>query len=116
MKPENSKNRNVDSLLIEKLSSLGSLSNSTRAGILIVLLALKKATFTDILTAVKVSKSSLSTSLSLLEKSGYIRIEHGFLRRGGPRTIIIITNEGEKAIVEYLDLMGELAKLTSESK
>ena len=89
---------------------LGPLSNSTRVGILVVLLALKKATFTDILAAVKTSKSSLSTSLSILERSGYVKIEHGFFQRGGPRTIIVITTEGEKAITDYLNIMDRLTK------
>jgi len=112
MKPdETDKLENDTSSLIGRLSSLGPLSNSGRAGILIVLLGLKRATFTDILVAVKTSKSSLSTSLSILERSGYVRTEYGFFRRGGPRTIIVITKEGEEAIIEYLNIMGKITQI-----
>jgi len=108
---ENSNTDNDTSLLIRRLSKLGPLSSQTRVGIMVVLLALKKATFTDILVAIRTSKSSLSTSLSILERSGYIRTEYGFFSRGGPRTIIIITEEGENAISEYLDIMGRLINI-----
>ncbi len=107
---DNGNPANDTSTLVSKLSMLGALSNSTRVGIMVVLLALKKATFTDILVAVKTSKSSLSTSLSILERAGYIKIEHGFFRKGGPRTVIVITAEGDRAITEYLDLMDKLTR------
>ncbi len=91
-----------------RLSSLGPLTNSTRVGILIVLVAVRKATFTDLLLAVKLPKSSLNTSLSILQEAGYITSHTGFSRKDGPRTVVQITELGEKAVREYAQLMHEL--------
>lgn len=92
--------------LVEELASMGPFSNPTRVGIMVVLLALRRATFTDILMAVKISKSSLNSSLNILERNGYVKIEHGFLRMGGPRTIVKITEKGEDEITRYLKFMN----------
>ena len=98
-----------------KLSSLGPLTNSTRVGILIVLLGVKWATFTDLLLAVKLPKSSLNTSLSILQEAGYITLRTGFSSRDRPRTIVQITALGEKAVREYAVLMHDLmGGMTSE--
>lgn len=99
---------NPDSSPLEKLSSLGPLSNSSRVGILIVLLGVKWATFTDLLLAVKLPKSSLNISLSILQEAGYVTLRTGFSSRDRPRTLVQITDLGEKAVREYALLMREL--------
>lgn len=75
---------------------------------MVALLPLKRATFTELLLAVKVPKSSLNTSLAILEQSGYIVIRKGFstLR---PRTFVESTSKGEQAIRDQLALMKDLA-------
>lgn len=94
---------------LSNLTSSGPLSSSARVGIMVALIPLKKATFTELLLAVKVPKSSLNTSLAILEENGYVVIRKGFsaLR---PRTFIQITQQGEKAIKEHLALMQDLAE------
>lgn len=91
-----------------KLSSLGPLTNSARVGILIVLLGVKWATFTDLLLAVKLPKSSLNISLSILQEAGYVTLRTGFSSKDRPRTLVQITEIGEKAVREYAQLMHEL--------
>lgn len=99
---------------VEELASMGPFSNPTRVGIMVVLLALRRATFTDLLMAVKMSKSSLNSSLSILERNNYVRIEHGFLRMGGPRTIVKITEEGENETIRYLKFMNRFTNSIME--
>lgn len=98
----------ADDSLLGRLSSLGPLTNSARVGILIVLLGVKWATFTDLLLAVKLPKSSLSMSLSILQESGYIILRTGLSKKDRPRTLVQITDRGEKAVKEYARLMHEL--------
>jgi DNA-binding transcriptional ArsR family regulator len=94
------------------LSSLskGPLSNSARVAILAALLAIRRTTFTELMLAVNVPKSSLNLSLSVLKENKFITVRRGFLAVGGPRTIVEITSEGEKAITDHLLLMQSLAK------
>jgi DNA-binding transcriptional ArsR family regulator len=94
------------------LSSLskGPLSNSARVAILAALLAIRRTTFTELMLAVNVPKSSLNLSLSVLKENKFITVRRGFLAVGGPRTIVEITSEGEKAIMDHLLLMQSLAK------
>lgn len=99
---------------VEELASMGPFSNPTKVGIMVVLLALRRATFTDLLMAVKISKSSLNSSLNILERNGYVNIEHGFIRMGGPRTIVKITEKGENEITRYLKFMNRFTNSIME--
>ena len=94
------------------LSSLskGPLSNPARVAILAALLAIRRTTFTELMLAVNVPKSSLNLSLSVLKENKFITVRRGFLAVGGSRTIVEITSEGEKAIMDHLLLMQRLAK------
>lgn len=96
--------------LIDLPSSSGPLSSSARVAILAALLAFKRTTFTELMLAVNLPKSSLNLSLSILSQSKYVTVRKGFLQIGGPRTIVEITPEGEKAIKGHLILMQNLAK------
>ena len=93
---------------VQKLTSLGPLSNSARVGILIILMGPRKATFTDLLLASKLPKSSLNASLGMLQEAGYVSTQISFVKNGRPRTIIEITEEGEKAVREYASYMSRL--------
>jgi DNA-binding MarR family transcriptional regulator len=84
-------------------------SISTRIGIMTALLGSKRATFTELLLAVKTPKSSLNKSLGILEDYGYVKQHRGFLPSLGPRTIVEITPKGEEAIRKHLELMRALA-------
>jgi DNA-binding MarR family transcriptional regulator len=91
------------------VSDVGPFSVSTRVGIMMALLGSKRATFTELLLAVKSPKSSLNKNLGILEDHGFVKQRRGFLPAMGPRMIIEITPEGVEAIKEYLELMRSLA-------
>jgi DNA-binding PadR family transcriptional regulator len=56
-------------------------------------------------------------SLSVLKENKLVTVRKGFIQIGGPRTIIEITPEGEKAIRDHLLMMQDLAsKLLPEKK
>ena len=97
-----------DAESVQKLSSMGPLSNSARVGILVVLLGPKKATFTDLRLAVKLPKSSLNMSLSILQEADYVKVSTVFTKSGRHRTIVQITVNGEKAIREYAEYMNRI--------
>ena len=94
---------------LPSLSSSGPLSSSARVAILAALLAFKRTTFTELLLAVNVPKSSLNVSLAILKESKLVTVRKGFMGMGGPRTIVEITPEGEKTIRDHLLLMQNLA-------
>jgi DNA-binding MarR family transcriptional regulator len=73
------------------------------------LLGSKRATFTELLLAVKTPKSSLNKNLRILEDVGFIKQCRGFLAALGPRTFVEITPNGEEAIKKHLELMRTLA-------
>lgn len=93
---------------LQNLVSKGPLSSSSRVGILLVLHGMRWATFTDLLHALELPKSTLNLCLSGLGESGFVKVRTGFLHKGGPRTIVQITDLGQKAIREYIELMNEI--------
>lgn len=95
---------------LHSLAALGPLSNSTRIAILAALLALRRTTFTELMLAVNVPKSSLNMSLTILKDNKLVTVGRGFLGAGGPRTIVAITPAGENAIRDYLTAMRNLAR------
>ena len=95
---------------LPSLSSSGPLSSSARVAILAALLAFKRTTFTELMLALNVPKSSLNLSLAILKQNKFVTVRKGFLQIGGPRTIIEITPAGEKAVRDHLLLMQTLAK------
>jgi DNA-binding MarR family transcriptional regulator len=95
--------------LVSDIGSSGPFSVSTRVGIMTALLGSKRATFTELLLAVKSPKSSLNKNLGILEDHGFVKQRRGFLPTFGPRMIIEITPKGEEAIKKYLELMRTLA-------
>jgi DNA-binding transcriptional ArsR family regulator len=95
---------------LASLSSSGPLNSSARVAILSALLVIKRATFTELMLAVGLPKSSLNLSLAVLQENKFVTVRKGFVQFGGPRTIVEITSQGEKAIKDYLIMMQELAK------
>ena len=96
--------------ILASLSASGPLSSSARVAILAALLAIRHATFTELMLAVNLPKSSLNLSLEILKENKFVIVRRGFLPVGGPRTIVEITPEGEKAIRDHLLLLQSLAK------
>jgi len=90
-------------------SVAGPFSISIRLGIMIALLGSKKATFTELLLAVKSPKSTLNKNLGILEDYGFVEQRRGFALGPGPRTIIKITPKGEEATAKHLEFMRALA-------
>jgi DNA-binding MarR family transcriptional regulator len=106
--PQKAGERQLDSL--SSLSSSGPLNSSARVAILAALLAFKRTTFTELMLAVNLPKSSLNLSLAVLGQYKLVTVRKGFIQIGGPRTIVEITPEGEKTIREHLLMMQELAR------
>jgi DNA-binding MarR family transcriptional regulator len=98
-----------DLISSSNLEPIGPFLISTRIGIMTALLGSKRATFTELLLAVKTPKSSLNKNLGILEDHEYIKQRRGFLPSLGPRTIVEITPKGEEAIKKHLESMRALA-------
>jgi len=94
---------------LSELTSGGALSNFAKAGIMLALLGVEQITFTDLMLALKISKSSLNHSVNALADVGYVTVSKGFKTAGGPRTFIEITSKGEEAIRSHLENMKMLA-------
>ncbi len=109
--PDEHDNKHPNEDLVRKIASSGPIWNSSRIGIMVALLISRRATFTDLLIATGLQKSSLSRSIEILEDNGYIITRYGFLKAGGIRKIIEITQEGEEAIKEYLLLLKQLKNI-----
>jgi DNA-binding transcriptional ArsR family regulator len=90
---------------LPELVSSGPLSSTARVGIMVVLLGLKKATFSELALFLRLPKSFLSTSLGILNASGLVKIQRQLSRASGPRSLIEITKEGEAAIIRHLRLV-----------
>lgn len=95
---------------LASLSASGPLSSAARVAILAALFAIKHTTFTELMLAVNLPKSSLNLSLEILKENKYVVVRRGFLPVGGPRTIVEITPEGEKAIRDHLMLLQSVAR------
>lgn len=75
---------------------------------MLALLGVERITFTDLMLAVNVSKSSLNKSIKILADEGYVKERFGFKATGGPRTFVQITDKGKIAIRTHLETMRRL--------
>ena len=98
-----------DSVSLSELSSDDALNSFARVGIMLALLGVEQITFTDLMLAVKVSKSSLNYCVNALADAGYLSVYKGFKTAGGPRTFIQVTDKGKDAIRIYFETMRKLA-------
>lgn len=98
-----------DDVNLSELASGGALCSLTRVGIMLALLGVEQITFTDLMLAVEVSKSSLSYSVNALADAGYVTVRKGFKTAGGPRTFIQITSTGKEAVSLHLETMRRIA-------
>ena len=75
--------------------------------ILAQLAAVESADFTFILKRTGLTRGNLSTHLSRLEESEYIKVNKEFVDRI-PRTLYRLTDEGKKAIQKYRENMRQV--------
>ena len=91
-----------------EISDLDPLIHSpTRLKILLVLMSVEEADFTFISNAAELTRGNLSANLSKLEEAGYLKIDKKFVERI-PKTIVSITESGEKALEAYSNLLGPI--------
>ncbi|MGA3111757.1 MAG: transcriptional regulator [Candidatus Bathyarchaeia archaeon] len=104
-----SSSRKQDDVSLSEFASGGTLSSLTRLGIMLALLGVEQITFTDLMLAINISKSSLSYSVNALADAGYVTVRKGFKTEGGPRTFIQITEKGKHVISKHLETMRRLS-------
>jgi len=71
-----------------------------RLVIMIYLNMLASADFNFLLYKTGMSKGNLSSHLTKLEQAGYIEVQKEFINKT-PHTVLLITEEGKKAVVLY---------------
>jgi DNA-binding MarR family transcriptional regulator len=96
-------NQSLDPREISDLDRI--VHSPTRLKILLVLLSVEEADFTFISNAAELTRGNLSANLSKLEEAEYVKIEKKFIERV-PKTIVSITQAGEKALETYSNLLG----------
>ena len=82
----------------------------TRLAILSILIAVENANFTFLKEATQTTDGNLSTHLTKLEESGYIKIEKMFKGKK-PQTLCEITNKGRKAFKTYLEQLEQIVQM-----
>jgi DNA-binding transcriptional ArsR family regulator len=80
-----------------------------RLKILVYLSMVDTCDFIYLMYMTKLSKGNLSSHLSKLEAAGYVDIKKEFVEKI-PRTLLSITDSGEKAFSKYKASMLELLK------
>ncbi|MCX8058270.1 MAG: transcriptional regulator [Spirochaetes bacterium] len=90
--------------------------SKTRLSILTYLYRNKEATFNELKEKLDITDGNLSINLSKLEEAKYIIINKTFLGKV-PLTKCKITNEGEKAFIEYINsiekIINEIKKINN---
>jgi len=78
-----------------------------RLGVMAYLSAVNPASFPELLKKTEASNGNLSTHLTKLEATGYIRQEKGYKGKR-PQTLVHLTEDGRRAWITYLDAMRAL--------
>ncbi len=78
-----------------------------RLGIMSILSVKEEAEFNYLKTQMKLTDGNLSTHLSHLENSHYIRIKKIFVRKK-PKTVCRLTEKGRKAFMEYIKNLEQI--------
>ena len=86
-----------------------------RLKILLFLNSVESADFIFLLRKIGLSKGNLSSHISKLENEGYVYIDKSFIDKV-PRTIISITEQGQKALYDYQKTMVMLLNLVDEKR
>lgn len=94
----------------EKILSLDPIIHApTRLAILSILITVENASFTFLKESTETSDGNLSTHLTKLEQSGYIKIVKKFVGKK-PQTICSLTKTGRKAYERYLDQLEQIVQ------
>jgi DNA-binding HxlR family transcriptional regulator len=80
-----------------------------RLGVMSSLMALGDADFNFLKSALGVSDGNLSTHLTVLEESGYVRVTKEFVGKK-PRTTYSPTDAGRRAFEEYVLVLEALVR------
>jgi DNA-binding HxlR family transcriptional regulator len=78
-----------------------------RLGIMSILSVMQEAEFNYLKVQLKLSDGNLSTHLSQLENSRYIRIKKTFVKKK-PKTVCSLTEKGRKAFLEYIENLEQI--------
>lgn len=99
----------------DKILSLDPIIHApTRLAILSILINVESANFTFLKESTGTTDGNLSTHLTKLENSGYIRIEKRFVGKK-PQTSCAITQKGRKAFEAYLDQLEQIVQRQKEN-
>lgn len=79
-----------------------------RFSIMAALLSVKKAEFGLVRDAVGINDSQLSRQVSVLEKSGYVKVEKGYVGKR-PRTWLSLTAKGKNVFEEHLGILRQIS-------
>jgi len=78
-----------------------------RLGIMVYLVDVEAADFTELKTVLEATQGNLSVHLKKLEEAGYVAISKSFVNNK-PLTRIAITPQGRTAFAAYLEALGGL--------
>ncbi|MCX8029348.1 MAG: transcriptional regulator [Brevinematales bacterium] len=87
---------------------------------LVIMIALavspeKKLSFNELKDITKLSSGNLSVQIRNLEEVGYINVKK-FFDNSKPKTEIVITDRGKRALENYLDNVERIVKVYKEVK
>lgn len=75
----------------------------------------EKAGFTRIKDALALSSGNLSIQIKTLEEAGYVQVKKSF-KNNKPYTEVILSSEGHKALVEYIEKMETFLTVLKQAK
>lgn len=96
--------RNIDDVIHSRV----------RLAIMSYLMSARETDFTELKTALKVSDGNLSTHLTKLEETGYVKQEKTFVGKR-PQTRVSVTEGGEQAFKAYLDGLAAMIGPATEN-
>jgi DNA-binding MarR family transcriptional regulator len=80
-----------------------------RLAALSILATVKSANFSFLKDSINTTDGNLSTHLTKLEESGYIKVEKSFKDKK-PQTVYAMTDRGKKAFRKYIDNLEKIVK------
>ena len=82
-----------------------------RLAIMSLLAASPELSFTEMRTALKMTDGNLMAHMRTLQEAGYVAVTKVF-DGGRPLTTYALTNKGQKAFAQYIDLLENIVKQT----
>lgn len=75
----------------------------------------KRMSFNELRDITKLSSGNLSVQIKNLEDVGYVEVKK-FFENSKPKTEVILTEKGKRALEEYLNTVEKIIKLYREGK